>query len=87
VLFRPGREPAVAFFKTGHYEDQNRPIGLETGQYPKFLLEHIANIEQIVYSAALAKSQRAMGVCRRVRFGRVGLKWPLNRTETGKKRR
>jgi hypothetical protein len=26
------------------------------GPVPKFLWEHIANIEQIVYSAALAKS-------------------------------
>jgi hypothetical protein len=33
---------------------QNQPLGSETGQYLAPAKEHIANIEQIVYSAALA---------------------------------
>jgi hypothetical protein len=40
--------------KSGHLVFQNEPLGVKTGQYPHPRKEHIANIEQIVYSAVLA---------------------------------
>jgi hypothetical protein len=35
--------------KLGHHENQNRPLGLKTGQYHRFKKEHIANKEQMEY--------------------------------------
>jgi hypothetical protein len=48
-------------FKPGHRLIQIRPPGVETGLYPSFEKEHIANIEQIVYIGISMENGRNAG--------------------------
>jgi hypothetical protein len=58
--------------KTGHCDFQNQPLGPETGQYRQYRKEHIANEEQIMYSAPIAIRQEPTAL------GGAALPYPSN---------